>query len=78
MNVAGGTAVEMNELLEMVGVSLGRPVKVERLAEQAGDVRRTEGSIERASAVLGWKPEVDLQAGIAAQVEWHLQRRDGR
>jgi nucleoside-diphosphate-sugar epimerase len=78
VNVAGGSAVEMNELLEMIGVSVGRPVKVERLAEQAGDVKRTEGSIERARAVLGWKPEVDLRAGVAAQVEWHLRRRDGR
>jgi nucleoside-diphosphate-sugar epimerase len=78
MNIGGGSAVKMNELLEMIGVSLGRPVKVARLAEQAGDVRRTEASIERARAMLGWKPEVDLQAGIAAQVEWHLRRRDGR
>jgi nucleoside-diphosphate-sugar epimerase len=68
----------MNELLEMIGTAMERPVKVVRRSEQPGDVARTDGSIERARSVLGWQPEVNLRTGIAAQVEWHLRRLDRR
>jgi nucleoside-diphosphate-sugar epimerase len=78
MNIAGSSTVTMNELLEMIGTAMKRPVKVVRRPEQVGDVARTDGSIERARSVLGWQPEVDLRTGIAAQVEWHLRRLDLR
>ena len=76
LNVAGGGSVSMIDLLRLVGEKVGTDVSVDRQPAQAGDVRRTGGSIERARDVLGWVPLVDLAAGVARQVNWHRLRRD--
>jgi nucleoside-diphosphate-sugar epimerase len=75
LNVAGGGATSMSEAIDVVGSLLGRPVSVVRRPSSAGDVDRTGGSATLAASVLGWKPSVDLRDGLAAQVEWHQDRR---
>jgi nucleoside-diphosphate-sugar epimerase len=75
VNVAGGSTTTVAAVIEMVGDLLGVEVPVERLPAQAGDVERTGGSIERARALLGWEPHVDLRTGLAAQLAWHRARR---
>jgi UDP-glucuronate 4-epimerase len=71
LNVAGGSGVQLSDLLDGVQRAVGRPVPVDRLAAQPGDVARTGGSIARAAELLGWSPTVDLAAGLAAQAAWH-------
>lgn len=74
-NVAGGSSTSMADVLDLVGELAGRPVPVDRRPPQPGDVRRTGGSIDRITAELGWKPAVDLERGLARQVDWHRRRR---
>ena len=76
VNVAGGGDTAMRELVELVGATVGQPVPVERRPPQPGDVDRTGGRIDRARALLGWEPVVDLAEGVAEQVAWHRARRD--
>lgn len=71
MNVAGGAATSMSDLIDLVGRLSGRPVRVDRRPAQAGDVRRTGGSIDRARDMLGWAPAVDLEVGLGRQLAWH-------
>lgn len=71
INVAGGSGTSVKEILDMVGEILGHGVPVRWAQEQAGDVRRTGGATERACAVLGWEPKVDLRTGLERQMEWH-------
>jgi nucleoside-diphosphate-sugar epimerase len=75
LNVAGGGATSMAEAIDVVGSLLGRRVAVVRRPASAGDVDRTGGSASLAASVLGWKPSVDLREGLAAQVDWHQDRR---
>jgi UDP-glucuronate 4-epimerase len=70
LNVAGGSAVTVNELLALVAELVGRPLRIEHLPEQAGDVAVTGGSTDRARALLGWRPTVDLRGGLGAQLSW--------
>lgn len=77
MNVAGGSHAEMLEVIERVGALAGRPVALERLEAQAGDVDRTEASTERARALLGWQPSRSLDEGLAAMVAWGRARHRG-
>jgi UDP-glucuronate 4-epimerase len=70
VNVAGGSEITVNALVDLLGDLVGRELAVERLPEQAGDVRRTGGSTERAHALLGWTPMVELRSGLAAQLAW--------
>jgi nucleoside-diphosphate-sugar epimerase len=74
LNVAGGGSVSVNQLVAAIGRIVGQDVEVERLPEQPGDVRATGGSIERTRALLGWAPEVGVEAGLAAQWAWQLDR----
>jgi nucleoside-diphosphate-sugar epimerase len=78
VNVAGGASIRMDELLALVGDVLGHEVVVDPQPAQPGDVQRTGGSIDRANALLGWKPVTDLRAGLVAQAEWHRARRSAR
>jgi UDP-glucuronate 4-epimerase len=71
VNVAGGGSISLAEVIELIGDLAGAPVPVERRGEQAGDVTRTGGSIERAERILGWSPRTDLRTGLAAQLAWH-------
>lgn len=74
VNVAGGGAVTVNELLQLLAEIAGRELRIERLPEQAGDVRATGGTIDLARRLLGWQPQTDLRAGLTAEHDWLRQR----
>jgi UDP-glucuronate 4-epimerase len=78
LNIAGGTSISVSEFLELIGYLAGRPVTVEHLPVQAGDVYRTGGSTERAEALLSWKPETALLEGVRAQLEWQRAHSGSR
>ncbi len=75
LNVAGGGSVTVNELFAMLGRIAGRDLAVERLPEQAGDVRATGGAIDRAATLLQWAPTVPVPDGLAAQYAWQAALR---
>ncbi len=70
LNIAGGTNVSVNEVLEEIGGLAGGPVAVRRLERSDGDVVRTGGDATRAREVLGWQPRVGIAEGLARQWEW--------
>ena len=75
VNVAGGSATTLMEVVSIVCELTGQPVELDRHPSQPGDVERTGGSTERAARLLGWAPRVRLPEGLAAQLSWHLDRR---
>ncbi len=75
VNVAGGGEITLNQLIAMVSELAGTDVVIEDHPAQAGDARRNGGATDRARELLGWRPEVSLRDGIAAQLAWHRARR---
>src|SRR3954453_9122096 len=75
VNIAGGGEIELNDLIATVAELAGTELEIENHPAQAGDARRNGGTTDRASAQLGWAPEVGLREGIAAQLAWHADRR---
>jgi nucleoside-diphosphate-sugar epimerase len=75
VNVAGAGNITLAEVVEMVGRLAGRPVRLNRLPAQPGDVDRTSGDISAARRILGWAPTTALPEGLERQVEWHMSRR---
>jgi nucleoside-diphosphate-sugar epimerase len=75
LNVAGGGAVSVNVLLDLIADLVGRDLRIERLPEQPGDVAATGGTTDRARDLLGWRPRTDLAEGLAAQLAWHQAQR---
>ena len=70
LNVAGGSSISVNEVLDELGVIAGSPVRVERLEKALGDVSRTGGATDRVRQVLGWRPRVEVRDGLRAEYEW--------
>jgi UDP-glucose 4-epimerase len=68
-NVAAGAPGTVNQLADLVGRILDRPVEKEYRDPRPGDVRDSWADIELARTVLGYKPEVDLEEGLRRTVE---------
>lgn len=49
------------------------PIRRDYQPAQTGDVADTLGSLDRAAADLGYRPQVPWQEGLAAEVEWARQ-----
>ena len=64
MNVGLGVGYSVNQMVSAVESALGRPIAVQRLQGRAFDVPVSVLDIDRATAVLGWRPRVLVDAGI--------------
>lgn len=79
LNVACAQRTSLLELLELLRVQVqaqrGVPVRahVDHRDFRAGDVRHSLASIERITAILGYRPTHLIGDGIQATVAWHLQ-----
>lgn len=69
-NVAGGSSVTVNQVLEIVEKLTGAPLKVERSAAVDGDVRITGGSTEAFVAATGWHSTVTVEEGLERHLAW--------
>jgi UDP-glucose 4-epimerase len=64
LNIATGRSTSVNQLAEVIGRLLDRPVEREEHPPRPGDVRDSWADIDRAQKVLGWEPRVSLEAGL--------------
>lgn len=69
-NVAGGSNVNVNEVLDLISEISGNRLDVKYVQSVAGDVRRTSGSIRRISEELGWQPLIGLEEGLQRHLSW--------
>lgn len=74
-NIAGGSVTSVLGLLTRLGELLGRPVEVEHLEPQAGDVAVTNASSMLARSALNWRPVVSLAEGLKRQIAWQTTVR---
>ena len=70
-NVGGGDPVRLDQLVALLGKALGREVQLERQPDQQGDVRATVADLRRAERELGYRPQVDIAAGLKRFVRWY-------
>jgi nucleoside-diphosphate-sugar epimerase len=75
INIGGGRRVSLNEALDLIGEATGRHLRIDRRAPLPGDTRHTGADGTRGEALLGYRPETDLAAGLAAQVAWTSERQ---
>lgn len=71
LNIGGGARVRLDRLIALLGAALGREPRVERHADQPGDVRLTAADLRRAGEALGYRPRVGIEDGIRAFVRWY-------
>jgi len=71
INIGGGARVRLDRLIELIGRTLGREVRIERHGDQPGDVRLTAADLRRAERELGYRPTVGIEEGIRQFVRWY-------
>jgi len=71
LNIGGGARVRLDRLIELIGRTLGRGVRIERHADQPGDVRLTAADLRRAERELDYRPKVGIDEGVPHFVRWY-------
>jgi nucleoside-diphosphate-sugar epimerase len=70
INVACGTRISLNELLRTMNRIVGTRLEAIYQDERAGDVKDSQADISKATALLGYTPTVDLEAGLRSTLDW--------
>ena len=71
-NIGGGpkNTLSVLELIEQVEQITGRPMQVSTDQWRVGDQRYYVSDISRFTAACGWRPQVNVSAGLNALCEW--------
>ena len=69
MNIAGGSRVPVNSVLQMLREVSGSRVEVVYDDKQPGDVQDTFADTESAQRLIGYRPSVGLREGLANEFE---------
>jgi UDP-glucose 4-epimerase len=67
-NVAAGAPASVNRIADTIGEILGKPVERKHLPSRAGDIRDSWADLAKAEALLGYRPEIDLETGLRRSV----------
>lgn len=69
-NLGCGNPVTLLDMVKAVEQALGKPLEINFLEKQPGDVEQTHADIRKAQAFFGYQPTVSLQEGVRQFVEW--------
>jgi UDP-glucuronate 4-epimerase len=69
-NLGNSHPVALHEMIEALGLALGKVPVIRRLPEQPGDVRQTYADITRAGTELGYQPRTPFAEGLRQFVAW--------
>jgi UDP-glucuronate 4-epimerase len=78
VNIGGGQPVELMRFVETVEGVLGQKAIRNMLPMQQGDVPRTFASPDLLRALTGYAPDITIETGVAAFVEWYRNWRSGK
>jgi nucleoside-diphosphate-sugar epimerase len=76
INLGGDQPAELKRLIQLVEAATGREARLEYGPAHPADVAATWASIEKAGELLGWRPEVSLEEGVARTVEWYRSNQE--
>jgi len=74
VNVACGGRITINELCQRIRGLVDSQVEPIHGPPREGDVKHSQADIQLAEQLLGFKPEVDLDTGLAETVAWYRQQ----
>lgn len=75
INLGNNNPCKLNKLLTLITKHVGRQAKVKHLPFQKADIKHTRADIDEAKKILGWQPQVPLEAGLKKTVQWHKENR---
>jgi UDP-glucuronate 4-epimerase len=76
INLGGDSPHDLLELIGLVEAQAGKKAVIERHPMHAADVMATWANVSKAERLLGWRPEVSLEEGVARLCAWYRENRD--
>ena len=76
VNLGSDRPAKITRVISLIEEALGKRAAIEVLPRPAADVASTWADISKAERLLGWRPSVDLETGIAGVVRWYLENRE--
>ena len=74
INLGGGKApISLLDFIGKIEDRLGKKAEIVWKPMSASEMQDTAADISKAKTVLGWEPEIDLDAGLDATVAWYLE-----
>jgi len=71
----GGTPVTLLTIIEKLEQLLGKQAEINSQAFHKADIKITSADISKAKTLLGWSPQTELDEGLKACVDWHLDHK---
>jgi UDP-glucuronate 4-epimerase len=69
-NLGESETIQLKDLISAIENAVGKKAKINRLAEQPGDMPHTYADISKARKLLGYNPTTKLSEGLPKFVEW--------
>jgi nucleoside-diphosphate-sugar epimerase len=80
INLGVGASHSVGELVERIARLLGREIEIQtesaRLRPAASEVMHLLSDNRKAAELLGWAPQVSLDEGLQATIDWLRAHRD--
>ena len=73
VNIANGAPVRLMDFVAVVEKSLGASALVNFLPPQPGEMQQTFGDAQLLRALTGFAPQVGIEQGVAAFVDWYSE-----
>jgi nucleoside-diphosphate-sugar epimerase len=73
-NVACGVATTLNDVVRLIGETLGKTIPVSYAERRVGDVMHSLADITAARTQLGYRGAVDFREGLRRTIAWYGQR----
>jgi NAD dependent epimerase/dehydratase len=80
VQLGSGTEIAIGDIVGIVGKILGKELRIQqdtrRVRPGTSEVQRLFASNRRAGELIGWRPEISLEAGLHKTIEWFRERAD--
>lgn len=71
INLATGGRISLLELIDRINALLGTSIAPEHLPARPGDILHSRASVEKAAALLDYRPLVNFDDGLARTLDWY-------
>lgn len=73
VNVACGGATSLNDLWKMITENIGVKLDPVYAPPRKGDIKHSLASIEKATALFGYTPAIEMKKGLKATIAWGIK-----
>ena len=75
-NLGESKVTNLQELVQLLELALGKKAILNKLASQPGDVKITFADISKAKSILGYNPAFNMTNGIEEFINWYKKNKD--